>query len=86
MSQKLKELSGKTLTISDINVFERLFWVIIVLTGVILCAVVITEEVIDWINPPTRKSTFSNWRIHVSSLSLNLVFVWNVNVEPQMVI
>ena len=44
------------------NVFERLFWVIAVIIGVILCAVMITEEVIDWINPPTRNNTYFFYR------------------------
>ena len=44
----------------DFNVWERLVWMILVLTGVTLSVIVVTEEVIDWINPPTRKSTVAN--------------------------
>ena len=42
----------------DLNVWERLVWMLLVLTGVILSAIVVTEEVIDWMNPPTRKKHF----------------------------
>ena len=50
-SSILCDLISPVITL-DFNVWERLVWMILVLTGVTLSVIVVTEEVIDWINPP----------------------------------
>ena len=56
MPVRVKEIS-RHLHGTDTNIFERLFWIIIVAIGCTWGAVMISQEAIDWINTPTRNTS-----------------------------